>query len=449
MISWMQKHKKWLVITIWISTIAFVGAGFVGWGSYSYGKNGGTVATVGNLDIDLKEMQKEYDMMYGQYQQMFGGNFTQEMATQFNLEQQAYNNLVQKYLILNLAQKYGIVATDEEVAKELVKYEAFTKNGKFDKDTYIKILQQNRTNPTDFENAMKNDIVFYKTISIFNSNLSTKEMKTLGDIYFSEDEVSINIIDSNSVDKSFTDKELKDFWEKNKNNYKTVAKYKVNIEKLKIEGDLKQAKNNALKKYLALKNNKENFTSEELIDDKSTFFGKDLASIIALKNGELLKPIQIGNEFVIVKMLEKIAPTSLSFEQASNFVKNDFLKNIIKQRLDEKKNALMKNFSGTNIGFINKEKMPTINSLTAEEVEKLVQDITTSTSIINATSFDNKVIVFKIESSRIANSDVVKMQSLTQSIEKIKNEEIIMSLLDKLKTEYTVKSNMEVKQKSE
>ncbi len=449
MISWMQKHKKWLVITIWISTIAFVGAGFVGWGSYSYGKNGGTVATVGNLDIDLKEMQKEYDMMYGQYQQMFGGNFTQEMATQFNLEQQAYNNLVQKYLILNLAQKYGIVATDEEVAKELVKYEAFTKNGKFDKDTYIKILQQNRTNPTDFENAMKNDIVFYKTISIFNSNLSTKEMKTLGDIYFSEDEVSINIIDSNSVDKSFTDKELKDFWEKNKNNYKTVAKYKVNIEKLKIEGDLKQAKNNALKKYLALKNNKENFTSEELIDEKSTFFGKDLASIIALKNGELLKPIQIGNEFVIVKMLEKIAPTSLSFEQASNFVKNDFLKNIIKQRLDEKKNALMKNFSGTNIGFINKEKMPTINSLTAEEVEKLVQDITTSTSIINATSFDNKVIVFKIESSRIANSDVVKMQSLTQSIEKIKNEEIIMSLLDKLKTEYTVKSNMEVKQKSE
>lgn len=449
MIHWMQKHKKWLIITIWISTIAFVGAGFVGWGSYSYGKNGGTVATVGNLDIDLKEMQKEYDMMYGQYQQMFGGNFTQEMATQFNLEQQAYNNLVQKYLILNLAQKYGIVATDEEVAKELVKYEAFTKNGKFDKDTYIKILQQNRTNPTDFENAMKNDIVFYKTISIFNSNLSTKEMKTLGDIYFSEDEVSINIIDSNSVDKSFTDKELKDFWEKNKNNYKTVAKYKVNIEKLKIEGDLKQAKNNALKKYLALKNNKENFTSEELIDDKSTFFGKDLASIIALKNGELLKPIQIGNEFVIVKMLEKIAPTSLSFEQASNFVKNDFLKNIIKQRLDEKKNALMKNFSGTNIGFINKEKMPTINSLTAEEVEKLVQDITTSTSIINATSFDNKVIVFKIESSRIANSDVVKMQSLTQSIEKIKNEEIIMSLLDKLKTEYTVKSNMEVKQKSE
>jgi len=38
MITWMQTHKKWLIITIWIATIAFVGAGFVGWGAYSYGK---------------------------------------------------------------------------------------------------------------------------------------------------------------------------------------------------------------------------------------------------------------------------------------------------------------------------------------------------------------------------------------------------------------------------
>ena len=34
MITWMQKHRKYLVVTIWVSTIAFVGAGFVGWGAY-------------------------------------------------------------------------------------------------------------------------------------------------------------------------------------------------------------------------------------------------------------------------------------------------------------------------------------------------------------------------------------------------------------------------------
>ena len=39
----MQRHKKYLIVTIWISTIAFIGAGFVGWGQYSYGdKSSGT-----------------------------------------------------------------------------------------------------------------------------------------------------------------------------------------------------------------------------------------------------------------------------------------------------------------------------------------------------------------------------------------------------------------------
>ena len=41
MITWMQRHRKYLVVTMWISAIAFVGAGFVGWGQYSYGEKQG------------------------------------------------------------------------------------------------------------------------------------------------------------------------------------------------------------------------------------------------------------------------------------------------------------------------------------------------------------------------------------------------------------------------
>ena len=51
MITWMQKHKKYLVITIWISTIAFVGAGFVGWGAYKFGAAADAIATVGETKV--------------------------------------------------------------------------------------------------------------------------------------------------------------------------------------------------------------------------------------------------------------------------------------------------------------------------------------------------------------------------------------------------------------
>ncbi|MDC0933875.1 SurA N-terminal domain-containing protein, partial [Arcobacteraceae bacterium] len=72
MIEWMQKHKKWLIVTIWISTIAFVGAGFVGWGSYDYEKSTSTVAIVGEKEVPLKDLQNEYSSLYSQYQQMLG-----------------------------------------------------------------------------------------------------------------------------------------------------------------------------------------------------------------------------------------------------------------------------------------------------------------------------------------------------------------------------------------
>ena len=49
MISWMQKHNKYLIITIWVATIAFIGAGFVGWGSYQYGSKAGAIGKVGDV----------------------------------------------------------------------------------------------------------------------------------------------------------------------------------------------------------------------------------------------------------------------------------------------------------------------------------------------------------------------------------------------------------------
>ncbi|MBV5334593.1 MAG: SurA N-terminal domain-containing protein, partial [Sulfuricurvum sp.] len=73
MITWMQRHRKYLVITIWISTIAFIGAGFVGWGQYDYGDKAGAVAKVGKITITQEELQKNYSNLFNQYNQMFQG----------------------------------------------------------------------------------------------------------------------------------------------------------------------------------------------------------------------------------------------------------------------------------------------------------------------------------------------------------------------------------------
>ena len=197
MITWMQRHKRWLVITIWISTIAFVGAGFVGWGSYEYGKQGGVVAVVGDREVSVEEYQEEYSNLYEQYSKMFGAMFNKELAEQLKLKDVAYKQVLQRNLILSYADSLGLDVTNEDIAKELVKYDSFIKDGKFDKDTYIKVLAQNRMTPKDFEESLKRGLLLQKVQSLFDLNPNGAEIENLSKLIFLEDDISIKILSLN------------------------------------------------------------------------------------------------------------------------------------------------------------------------------------------------------------------------------------------------------------
>ena len=87
MIEWMQKHKKSLIPTIWISTIAFVGAGFVGWGAYDMNANrAGSIARVGQISITNQEYKIKSTELYNRLNAMSDGQFTQEQAKNMHLD---------------------------------------------------------------------------------------------------------------------------------------------------------------------------------------------------------------------------------------------------------------------------------------------------------------------------------------------------------------------------
>jgi peptidyl-prolyl cis-trans isomerase D len=132
----MQKHNKYLVITIWIATIAFIGAGFVGWGSYQYGAKAGSIAKVGDIEISKAKFDMAYSDMYQQYNQMLQGKLDEEKAREMGLTQQAFSSLATQALLLNLAKEFGIVVTEEELADKLAQIPAFQTEGKFDKTVY-------------------------------------------------------------------------------------------------------------------------------------------------------------------------------------------------------------------------------------------------------------------------------------------------------------------------
>ncbi len=487
MITWMQRHKKWLVITIWISTIAFVGAGFVGWGSYDYGSKGGVVAKVGSKEVSVEEYQQEYSNLYNEYAKMFGPMFSKELAEQLKLKDIAFKKVLEKNLIMAYGDSLGLVSTDEDVAKELIKYEVFQKDGKFDKNTYIQVLSQNRLSPKDFEDGLKNQILLQKTQELFLLNPTQHEIENLSKLLFIEDDITMKVLSLNDMKVEVKEDELKAFHEENKNRYMSEVSYELEIkaiplissnssedeiktqyEKFKSDYkfedgkiktfeeakeqviadlDEKFTKKEALSLFLKLKKDEDKFEKKEIyLESKLPFIKENIEKINEVKNGEIVKPFFENKNYYIVKLVNKKPSTALSFEEAKDKVLADFELELKSKKLDETANASLEGFTGDNISGVTRESISKIPTLEQQEAASFLNQLFSSTKKEGVIRVENKAILYKINSSKMAAYDKAKDELVKNAIMQVQESDLINNLLKKLETIYTIKTSIQTKE---
>ncbi len=487
MITWMQKHKKWLVITIWISTIAFVGAGFVGWGSYNYGSKGGIVATVGDREITLEEYQKEYSNLYEQYSRIFGANFNQELADKMNLKDLAFRQVLQNNLILAYGNTLGLDTTDEDVAKQLVKYKAFLKDGKFDKATYQKVLAQNRTTIKDFENGLKRSILLSKVQKLFDLKVNKGEIENLSKVVYLKDDISIKILNAKDITVDVEDKSLKEFWEKHKKSYMSEDKYEIAFSKLPIvdasssqediknyyekykndyrkkDGKIKSleeakdeiikalntkyTKKEALKKSIEIKHDREKLATTETYDySKIPFSSENIKKILSVEFGKLVKPFLEKDEFIIAKVIKKIDAKPLSFDLAKTSATKDFINFEKNKKLDELAKKELKDFKGDMIKGVSREDVDKISGLETQEAAQFLKQLFSSSKKEGSIKLNDKIVLYKIEGSSLGEYDSSKDKSIENTLVQIKEQELMNNLLQKLESTFEVKSSLKEKE---
>lgn len=487
MITWMQRHKKWLVITIWISTIAFVGAGFVGWGSYEYGKQGGAVAVVGDREVSVEEYQQEYSNLYDQYSRMFGSMFNNELAEQLKLKDVAYRQVLQKNLIMAYGDSLGLDVTDEEVARELIKYQAFAKDGKFDKETYIKVLAQNKMTPKDFEASLKRNLLLQKVQTLFQVNPTSNEIENISKLLFLEDDITIKILSINDINVELKDDELKKYWEENKNSYMSEVSYDLQIkeiplmnsnsseddikshyEKFKIDYkhedgkiksleeareqiikdlDEKFTKTEALKIYLKLKKDEEKFeTNQTFTESALPYSSENSMKIQELKETEIVKPFFENNKYYIVKLVKKNLSTVLAYENALSQVKIDFEKVLKTKKLEETANASLKDFKGEEISGITRESVTKISGLEQQEAAKFLNQLFSATTKEGIIKLDNKVVLYRINNSKMGDYNKTKDDVVKGTIIQLQEEELMLNLLKRLENTFAIQSSIQEKE---
>lgn len=171
-------HLKWILIAV---VAAFI-FGFVfidmGLGGGNLGGNANDARTfaarVNGETIAINDYYRALSNLEQMYEQMYGQQFTPEMAQQMGLPKQVLDSLVDQRLLTQEARRLNLDASPEEVRKKLLSMPTFQRDGKFvgmeDYRNYV-VGRLGYSNPAAFEEDLAREMTLSKMESALQSSL--------------------------------------------------------------------------------------------------------------------------------------------------------------------------------------------------------------------------------------------------------------------------------------
>lgn len=448
MITWMQRHRKYLVVTIWISTIAFIGAGFVGWGQYSYGDKSGAVAKVGDISITTAEYQKAYSNLFSQYNQVFQGKLDEKQAQQFGLQRQALKTLIDQALIINLAQSYKLNVSDEELFNLIKSQEAFSKNGSFDKQLYAEVLSQNQLTIKEYEEAMRRELLIQKTLYLFAPAPRALEGDSLSYAMGVADKIEYKLLTPDMVTGTADEAAVKGYWENHKNEFKKEASYDLSVIRKPALQDAVEEKTNkeALKLYIDFK--KGTLPAAVAVEkmsitaSTSPFSPELFKEITALSTQKaFLKPRKVGNDYVIIKLDAVHPETAKTFDEAKGEANIAYAREMKKSKLQELAQNSYKTFTGTVSDFIMRTESAKLSGLSAAESSEFVDKLFSSKQKQGfLTLKSGNVILYNVLEQKLLQDKTVAEET---TVMKLKGNLLHQKLLKMLESKYPIEIYVE------
>ena len=484
MITWMQRHNKYLVITIWIATIAFIGAGFVGWGSVNFGTKSSSIAEVGDIAISKVKYQFTYGNLYNQYAQKLGANnFDREKAKELGLEKIVFRNLYNQALFLNMAKEYGVIVSAQEIADEIAKFDILKdKNGNIDKNIYENFLRSRGLKAKDFEAIIRDELIVEKLLKLLHVKPLPLEKEAMAATFKIADKINYKILKLSDANITVSDDALKKYWEKNRANYLTATKYSLEllytkakdmnfsngelekfykensfnyvdkdgkivdfnqtIERVKQDLTIKKLKKVAILERNRFKKGKLKASEVVTLDEGDKKLSNELWKLIQeSKDGTFLKPKVVKGSYVTVHLLKKIAPQEKSFDEAKTEVTKEYKEQLQREALSKLAEELIKDPNTLDKSmkeFLSLSKFQVIEGLTPQESMKVTRYIFGSDKKVDRVDISDGVFIYKVLEQKLL-EDNNTIPTLDKEIASMKNAELESNLFKDLASQYSLK----------
>ena len=228
MLSAMRKHAgSWIIKFILGAVIlAFIPFGY---GIYQ-DRRDVEVASVDGDPVYYDDYNQIYNNLIAQMRQSFGDALNEQTIQMLNLKKQAMDRLIDEKLLLAEARRLNLKISDEELAASIAGIEAFQTAGAFDARRYAYILERNRITQEDFEARQKQAMLVAKLNRLITAGTKVSEAEAAEWYRWNNASVNIDfVVFSPDRYKGIkpTDEEMRDYFEKQSDAYKTEAQIKT------------------------------------------------------------------------------------------------------------------------------------------------------------------------------------------------------------------------------
>jgi peptidyl-prolyl cis-trans isomerase D len=228
--------------------ILIVGAlivSFALWGVGSYFDQGGDVIaiSVNDTDIELREYQRVYQSVSRQFQEFLkqsSGSLDDELVKKQTLE-----SLIERELVTQVGDDLGLRVSANQVRSVINSLEAFQGLSGFDNSVYERAIAQLGYTPAMFERQIQQDMRSEQLQSSISESVivTENEVRMIAGLQNQTRDISYSIISSDKIKEelSFSDEEIKAFYETNSRDYLDPEKVKIaflDLSLQKIAGDL-------------------------------------------------------------------------------------------------------------------------------------------------------------------------------------------------------------------
>jgi peptidyl-prolyl cis-trans isomerase D len=216
-----------MIAIIGIIIIVFV----LYFGSNRGGSAANAIAIVDKRIISEAEFHNEYEKLLDKTQLRFGSKLTPEILKKMDLKRKAYNDLLNRQVIIAKAADLKIQVSDEELRNILLSVPALQTNGVFDERKYQQILRYNKLSAEDFEALQKADMITNKIETIVREGIKISNQEIYDFYALQNQKININFVQISGKDikKKIapTPAELEEYLKRNSNLFRIAEQTKI------------------------------------------------------------------------------------------------------------------------------------------------------------------------------------------------------------------------------